>query len=243
VEHEVKPVVSGYRFVLTYNLIKPPSWAPTKKLVPESLTQQLNSGVKRWTKPDLFGVGPRKGLVYVLDHEYTEASLSFDALKGADLIKATALRNVCETHDVCLFLATLERRVENSIVDDDVWGYGYGHRGGYYDDEQCGCGESDCGDCCDGEVGGDADSVIEQISDEYILQKLVDPDGEAVAKDLRVEKEQILPPLTFADRDADDEDRQYTGNEGATSTLFYNVTVECHRTFTLNFADLCRQSC
>jgi hypothetical protein len=189
------------------------------------VSRQLVTAFNRWLKSDSMSpVGPRKELVYVLDHEYTEASLSFGALKGADLIKATALQAVCDTYDICMFLATMERKVENSIVDDEGWG-GRGRYDRYHDDSSCGCGESDCDDCCNSDMDGGANSVIEQISDDYVLQTLVDLDGDKIAEEIKIEKRQILPPHAFDDKEVDDDDRQYTGNEGATSTLVYNVSV------------------
>jgi hypothetical protein len=83
--HEVLPVTAGYRLALVYNLVRPgrgalpepPHYAAQEKAVAELL--------RRWTgglrSPD--GGEPQK-LIYPLEHVYTPAELSFQALKGAD---------------------------------------------------------------------------------------------------------------------------------------------------------------
>jgi hypothetical protein len=106
----------------------------------------------------------------VLDHEYTEESLSYDIFEGPDLSKAFALRKACEGRGFIVRVATMARDVIKSIVDED---WGYRGRDRYCDDEDgCDCGDEDCDECMEREGnGGDADSVIEQISESLMLQE------------------------------------------------------------------------
>lgn len=85
--HEIKPVLSGFRIVLVYNLIykliNEGQQVPSLRDLPDNVADlaQAWKELPKDTKP----------LLYVLQHEYTEDSLSFDTLKGADSAKVGAL--------------------------------------------------------------------------------------------------------------------------------------------------------
>ncbi len=104
--HQVRPVASGYRVVLTYNLLLRDARAgsaidPSPELVDE-LARCLE---EHFASPD----GPDR-LVYLLDHEYTPRGLDFTRLKGVDshrapLLRAAAAHAGCE---VALALANVK---------------------------------------------------------------------------------------------------------------------------------------
>lgn len=87
--HEVLPVTSGCRLALIYNLSRreggtvaePPDYRDKQAL--------LAAWLGEWSKEPLAEGGPLK-LIYPLEHAYTEAELSFSALKGADANRAAA---------------------------------------------------------------------------------------------------------------------------------------------------------
>ncbi|KAK4033729.1 hypothetical protein C8A01DRAFT_39815 [Parachaetomium inaequale] len=94
VHHEVLPVTSGYRWVLTYNLaISPDLVRPTAALLQPD-TGKLQQSLGRW----LEHVGTQSEesekakrdvphLYYLLAHEYSEASIALRALKTTDLAR------------------------------------------------------------------------------------------------------------------------------------------------------------
>src|SRR3954468_17161891 len=106
VTHEVKPVTSGRRLVLTYNLTH-------NTLESKDLAANSNKGMaklrdlfSRW-KNNIEAV--HTSLAYLFEHQYTDASLCFAGLKGHDQHVTSHLREICEEFGFCLYLANLEK--------------------------------------------------------------------------------------------------------------------------------------
>lgn len=103
--HEVRPVADGYRVSLVFNLClrsagKPPPLAPDYAALADRAAESLSA----WRKE-----GVTDKLVWVLDHEYSEEGLSFEALKGIDATRARVLlpaadRAGCELHAAILHI-------------------------------------------------------------------------------------------------------------------------------------------
>jgi len=95
--HQVKPVTSGYRVALTYNLLVSGATAGPVEMPAEmadELMACLNEHFSRPAAAD-YGSGqadPPSRMVYLLDHEYTERGLSWLRLKGSDAPRAARLR-------------------------------------------------------------------------------------------------------------------------------------------------------
>lgn len=130
--HEVRPVASGYRAALTFNLFldaadhrsaRSPSKAADAlvELVREYFaTPRPERGPLRPFEP------PPERLVYLLDHEYTQKGLSWRALKNGDAVRAALLREVAERLDCEVVLALAD--VHETWSCEDNWGYGgYGY--------------------------------------------------------------------------------------------------------------------
>ncbi|MGH9152310.1 MAG: 2OG-Fe(II) oxygenase, partial [Acidimicrobiales bacterium] len=112
--HEIKPVRSGHRIVLTYNLSVRGDPAGT---IPEvargtvdALAACLQEHFSTPVPPPSWRHGaepspPPDRLVYLLDHEYTQRGLSGAHLKGADATRAAALRSAAEQADCEVVLA------------------------------------------------------------------------------------------------------------------------------------------
>lgn len=64
-----------------------------------------------------------KSLAYMLEYNYTDANLSFDALKGHDYEVGVRLRDACARADVFLCFANLERRVYGQCEPEEDEGY------------------------------------------------------------------------------------------------------------------------
>lgn len=120
VMHEVRPVTSGYRLVVVYNLVRnsPGSTPSAARLSSEK--NKLEKVLAAWHR------GVRKGnecapafLAYALDHEYTEASLRLDSLKGLDKVKADCLAQSCSQTDVGIYLASCEKTQSGSCKHNE----------------------------------------------------------------------------------------------------------------------------
>ena len=134
-------------------------------------------------------------LVWLLEHEYTDASLSYAALKGHDQQVGAYMREVCAKYGFYFYLATVKRVVCASL-DADEDGEGYGSH-----------------------------EIIEEISKKLNLKRVVDLDGTEVGEDIGIKEEIFIQEEPFDGMSADDEEVEYTGNEGVTATLFYERTV------------------
>lgn len=123
-QHEIDKIKQGYRVVLTYNLAleSTPSLSREKKRANPALEKALKEYFQREVGQD---TKPPK-LVYFLDHSYTEHSLKWDLLKGADRKNAEAL--LCAAGHLGLTAHLALAEIHESWTADD----GYDDR---YDEE------------------------------------------------------------------------------------------------------------
>lgn len=91
VQHEIKPVTSGYRLVLTHNLIQDPGLPMQMAARLDTRHAQLRKLLRRWLTDYLH----LKYLIYPLEHQYTQSSLSLSQLKGHDAAKGHYLEHLC----------------------------------------------------------------------------------------------------------------------------------------------------
>ena len=99
--HEIRPVVEGHRLSLVFNLCLRPGDESTPREAPD-YGEQIDLLAQRlvaWRSED----DAAEKLVWLLDHEYSAAGLSFDRLKNADAARAQTLaaaaeRAECELH-------------------------------------------------------------------------------------------------------------------------------------------------
>lgn len=116
--HEVRPVISGYRLVVVYNLVQASlgSMHSAAKLLGQR--NRLTKVLAAWHR------GIKKGnasapafLAYKLDHEYTEASLNLDSLKGLDKMRADCLAQSCSQSDVGMYLGSCEKSLSGGCEE------------------------------------------------------------------------------------------------------------------------------
>lgn len=123
--HEVRPVETGARVILTYNLIyngqdQLPN--PTK-LEEEKI--ELRAALKEWRDQVTGDAFSDKCLVYPFEHEYSEANLTVGNLKRKDRARAVAASQIAEELGLCCFLALISKTVvreeyEDSDTEEDV---------------------------------------------------------------------------------------------------------------------------
>ncbi|KAI9715498.1 MAG: hypothetical protein M1812_005974, partial [Candelaria pacifica] len=97
VTHEVRPVTSGNRLVLTYNLIDTAPGTPQTAASVGNEKLKLHNIIAFWKASwdDSEHENCPNKLAYLLDHKYTNASLRMDMLKGNDLLRARYLKEAC----------------------------------------------------------------------------------------------------------------------------------------------------
>ncbi|XP_044723809.1 2OG-Fe(II) oxygenase superfamily domain-containing protein [Hirsutella rhossiliensis] len=199
VSHEVLPVTSGYRWVLTYNLaLSSAETAPPSAGLQQASVLALRQAFGRWLAQDEDS-SRTECLYHVLDHRYTEANLSLKALKTHDLAQVQALEHVSDQLPVDIFLAFLEKMEMGGCSEEP-----YPHP--WYND---------------------MDYTIEDLLEtSYQAKTLVDLKGRVVTKNLPLPDDDSLLDDCFANLEADEKECDgYTGNEGMTATHWYRIAA------------------
>ena len=95
--HETRTIREGCRLSLVFNLCLRPDDSETPRQAPDYSDRARNIAdlLVAWRDG---GDGPDK-LVWLLEHDYSEAGLSFDVLKNADAAKAEVLKSAAELAD------------------------------------------------------------------------------------------------------------------------------------------------
>ena len=118
--HEVEKLESGYRLALVFNLRLHPDAADTPRIAPDytSHPAPVARELTRWQNSD----GRAHKLVWVMEHDYTQAGLSFDALKNTDEQIGRVLVAAAEQADFELFaaLVSIEETGDAGWEYDDV---------------------------------------------------------------------------------------------------------------------------
>ncbi|GGP56850.1 hypothetical protein GCM10010278_37470 [Streptomyces melanogenes] len=234
--HEVKPVTSGYRITLTMNLlaerVRPAGETdegPVADLA-HCLTEHFAQPAQQRYSYGRKEATPPNRLVYLLDHEYTQRSLGWNSLKGADATRATLLRQAAGQAGCQAVLALAEvKETWDAVPPYERYDY-YGDVEHFDDceDEEC---EGECLLDPDGEPGAErrrsgdfSDYELgELVDDEITLGWWTRPDGTG--------GEQISLPVPYAEACATTENRGltpyrseyegYMGNYGNTLDRWY----------------------
>ena len=124
VNHSVQPVTSGYRLALTYNLIHHndnlDEIRPSTVL--ENHKPAIDTALEAWKARVENGEDAPEELVYLFDHEYSEANFGLRFLKGADQVRSLHLVDACKEHGFFMFLAHFEhsdREKDEGDEDDE----------------------------------------------------------------------------------------------------------------------------
>ncbi len=214
-QHEVRPVKSGFRLCLTYNLtlagtrgkkrIAAPSYGETAAAVGELLGQ--------WKNTD----GPQK-LAVTLDHRYSQAGLSIDTLKGVDRARAEVLFEAAEQADSVAHLALVTLWQSGSAEGGyEDYSHGRGRRYHWSDDED------DEDDEDDDETGGDYE--MGEIYDSSLsADHWSDRHGKKVQLgEIHLDEDEIVADAALGEDEPSREDFEgYTGNEGMTLERWYH---------------------
>jgi predicted 2-oxoglutarate/Fe(II)-dependent dioxygenase YbiX len=124
--HEVKPVRSGYRVTLTFNLLLT---GPTQtcdagpvELAAHHLTEHFTTRAPLGCDGDDLGEPTR--LAFLLDHEYTQAGLRSGLFKGADFERVSVLREAAERAGCEIVFALAEiKETHNAHPAGEPWRY------------------------------------------------------------------------------------------------------------------------
>ena len=129
--HETRPVTEGFRLSLVFNLSLRPGDTETPRHAPDytDLVRPIARKLSAWDDG-----GPEK-LVWLLEHDYSEAGLSFDSLKNADSAVGGVLKLAAERAHCALHAAIVHISEEGTTEDSGYYGDWYGRDGEHYDGE------------------------------------------------------------------------------------------------------------
>lgn len=108
VQHEILPVTSGYRLVLTYNLVHDQSIPKQTAAALDASHAKLGNLLQEWNDDHSY----QYMFVYPLEHQYTPTSLEFRNLKGQDAAKGRYLDALCSMHGAYWFLARMTKEAQ-----------------------------------------------------------------------------------------------------------------------------------
>ena len=119
-QHEIKPVTKGYRLCLIYNLLYRgvdvcPAPADNQKQV-----SAIVSAMTAWNEDAVSEDCPEL-MTFMLEHQYCEASLSFELLKNGDRAVADVLVQAKAEGNFDLYIGNVHL-TENWSADHNGWG-------------------------------------------------------------------------------------------------------------------------
>ena len=189
-QHEIKPVTDGYRLCLVYNLIYQGSGDCPVPENNQEIVSSIVSSMKEWNEDDSVEQPPM--MTYLLEHQYSEASLSFQLLKNVDRAVADILTEAKKSIDFDLYLA--------QVNVSEYWSaeFEYG--------------------CVYGVGAYEADELMDE---EVVAKNLKSQEGQCISS-IHLDRKYFVPKEFFNNRDPDREETEgYTGNEGATIDKHY----------------------
>jgi 2OG-Fe(II) oxygenase superfamily len=197
--HHVRPVTSGYRVVLTYNLLlKGDTVAAAAGRADPGLVAELAGCVNEHFGDSVDSEEPAR-LVYLLDHEYTQRALGWARLKGDDASRAAMVRAAAHAADCEVALALAEVH--------ETW------RGRYWDDD----------DEDDEDGSGEDDYELQELIESTTsLDCWLDESDEATPTSLTISDDEVCATTPTANLSPHDSSYEgYMGNYGNTLDRWY----------------------
>ncbi len=204
-EHEIRPIKSGFRLALVYNL----ALAKSKRTIAAPTSGEPIAAVGRILERWKNALGKRgsseKGgpkLAVLLDHEYTKAGLTIDTLKGVDRARADVLFAAASQAGCDASLALVTYWLSGAAEGGD---YGYGYRSYQTED--------------------DGDHQMGEIYDQSLTaEQFSDADGKRLEfGKIPLDEAEIVAAVSLTDGEPSEEDFEgYTGNAGMTLDRWYH---------------------
>ena len=111
--HSVKPVQSGYRLALSYNLVHGRNSFKPVVNIPENQIEKLRTLLKNWSEADRAGYDEIDSkLCFSMDHQYSEMNLRSATLKGGDARLVAIVAPIAAELNFGLYVANIELRKE-----------------------------------------------------------------------------------------------------------------------------------
>ena len=195
-DHEIKPITSGYRISLVYNLLQAKGG---KKIGAHTYSAQVGQLVP--LLQSLAGSFENKPRAILLGHQYTPANFSLSQLKHHDRPRAEALMQAAEQAGYFASLGLVTHYLMGDLEGGD-YDYGYGYRRRYREPEPAGMG-----------YVHEVHTKIEHWSGE----------GTPTLGTIDMDEDDLLTDLEIGEGDPiEQEEEGYTGNAGMTMEYWYH---------------------
>ena len=194
--HETRPVREGHRVALVFNLVLSGAGASKLGRAPDFAEQAeaISTSLRAWARQ----AQSSAKIVWLLDHDYSTAGLSFATLKGTDAVVARTLATAAERAECSLHAATVH-----------ITEYGSADYGWYDDDD---LEDVEMGEVHDWECGLEGWVAVDDSRPEYGRLPLLD--GE------------MLPDGALADADPDEKRvEEASGNAGVSVEHVYRMAA------------------
>ncbi|KAH9452480.1 hypothetical protein MJO28_008622 [Puccinia striiformis f. sp. tritici] len=207
VTHEVLPVTSGYRCVLTYNLLGKPGHTWPAAIGVDLQKCRLQELLQNWLRDlDIDDSESVPSHIYhALDYEYTEAAISFEVLKAEDFARVQSLQALAGELHFEVFLVLLEyiKQGETEVQPPR----NYNKRGKFIEEP---------------EEEEDFHYIEEVLEETFTVKSLHALDGTIIARDYRFDLDSCLLDDPFEDTTCLKEDfESYQGNWGPSACQWY----------------------
>lgn len=232
VTHEIKPLTSGHRLALSYNLIH-----TTKALRPalsssSALVDRLTRIFGAWQAREDGGEDVPEKIVCLLEHKYSQANLSGGALKGGDAQRVAMIDTAAKRHRFGMGFASAECHLFGTADDEDEDGY-YEYRRRWASDVRRGVCSMFLMFARPQREEHDFLAVFDQ---DLEVEHVVDLDGNMIADKLQVnvEKEAVPSELIKILRQGPWEDENHQPYTGNVSIASHNRAAFTHCTLRRN---------
>ena len=231
-QHEVKPLESGYRLCLTYNVTLAKSRSKKGVTAPsyESVVGKISALMTSWcNNPD------SQKLATLLDHRYTRDGLSLGALKGVDRSQAEVLFEAAERSGCVAHLALITLW-QHGTAESDWDDYAYPRNRSYHSwsdfDEEGVEGDDEAGS--EYEMGEIFDTSL--LADHWSDRQ----GGKVLFGKIQLDETEIVSDAALDAGNPSEEDfEDYTGNAGMTLERWYHRAAVVIWPREKHFAVLC----
>ena len=219
-EHEIRPVTSGFRIALVYNLVLAKAGRAIKAPTSSPYIAAVTGVLEKWKaereqadRSDATKTGDGQSkLAVLLEHEYSQEGLTYDALKGVDRVRAEVLFAAARETACDASLALVTQWESGSAEPTGDYGYRGRRRRHYYDDD------SDDFD----EAG---EHIMGEVFDESLsAEHFSDAEGHSLAfGEIPLSQREIVAETPLNAGQPFKEDFEgYTGNAGMTLERWYH---------------------
>ncbi|PFH45776.1 hypothetical protein AMATHDRAFT_71092 [Amanita thiersii Skay4041] len=205
--HEVKPITSGYRLALSYNIVHI-STQISRPIVPgtNKAVAELRNVLRKWQNEEYDYVPENDYVAYVLKHKYCKNDLErgVSCLKGEDAHKMLDVIAMAKEMNFSVYMANLEYYIRGTHEQ-----VSYEKRG------------------LDYHADSDTDESTD-LKQNLTIMSVTDLDGVFVgdAARLKIDWSCLVPQSPFVKAEPDQEQREnYTGNESSHVAQWYHRAV------------------